>query len=216
MKPCDKIKEQLSAYLDQEIDAAQAREIAAHLEQCPPCSDEAHAEQAIKTLVHERAQKLSAPPQLHARIRRQLAHVQEPSGFWRLVREIWSLHPRPAFAALAVIILFAGAISYFGGNAVASSSDPIAYEAGIRLEGNIICADCQLMMATHTPCVHDAATHRLVLQSKDGKLWNIVQSPQGRELVQGLDASTQVVQTEGYLFRRAGYIQVTNFKFLQN
>ena len=72
------------------------------------------------------------------------------------------------------------------------------------------------MMATSTPCVHEADVHRMVLKCKDGSLWNIVQSSRGLELMQSLGASTRLVQTEGYVFRRAGYIQVTNFKFLQN
>ncbi len=214
MTPCDKIKEQLSAYVDREIDATQARALAAHLEQCPPCAEAAHAEQGIKTLVHDRASRLDAPPQLRARIRRTLAQAQ-PS-FGQLLRELWTLHPRPAFAALAAVVLLAGALTFLGENVLANFTDPIAYESGARLEGTIICADCQLMLATHTPCAHDALAHRLVLQSKDGKLWNIVQSPQGRELLRDLSMPVSAVQTEGYLFRRAGYIQVTNFKVLQN
>lgn len=214
MTSCDKIKEQLSAYIDREIEATQAHAIAAHLAQCPPCAEAAHAEQGIKTLVHDRASQFAAPVQLRARIRRTLA--QEQPSFGLLLRELWSWYPRPAFAALAAIVLLASALTYLGGNAWANLSDPIAYESGARLEGTIICADCQLMMATHTPCAHDVVAHRLVLQSKDGKLWNIVQSPQGRDLLRDLSMPVSAVQTEGYLFRRAGYIQVTNFKVLQN
>lgn len=214
MTPCDKIKEQLSAYIDREIDATEARTIAAHLELCAPCAEAAHAEQGIKALVHNRAGRHLAPPHLRARIRHTLTQAQ-PS-FGQLLRELWTLHPRPAFAALAATVLLVGALSFLGSNAWLNQINPIAYEAGARLEGTIICADCQLMMATHTPCAHDAVAHRLVLQSKDGKLWNIVQSQPGRELTQGLVAAARIVQAEGYVFRRAGYIQVTNFKFVQN
>jgi len=216
MTPCDKIKDQLSAYLDQEITEAQVREIAAHLEKCPPCLEAAEAERAIKTLVHERAKTCCASPQLHARIRRELENANERSGFWRLVREVFALHPAPAFAALTVIVLATSALTYLGGSAIASLSDPIAYQTNARLEGNLICADCHLMMVTKTPCAHDAATHRLVLKCADGKIWNLVQSPQGRELLQTLSETTRLVQTEGYLFPSAGYMQVTNFKVMQN
>lgn len=215
MTTCDKIKERLSAYVDQETDAAQTREVAAHLEQCPPCAEAASAEQAMKTLVQTRAQNVSAPPQLRARIRRELAQLDEGSGFWRLVREVFQLHPLPAFATLATLVLATSALTFFGGNTFARVGDPIAYEASARLEGSLVCADCQLMMATSTPCVHEAGTHRMALKCKDGSLWNIVQSAPGRELLQGLGAA-QLVQTEGYVFRRAGYIQVTNYKILQN
>ena len=214
MTPCDKIKEQLSAYVDREVDATEARTIAAHLEHCAPCAEAEHAEQGIKALVHDRSARHLAPPHLRARIQHTLAQAQ-PS-FGQLLRELWTLHPRPAFAALAAIVLCVSTLSFFGSNAWSTWTDPIAYETGARLEGTIICADCQLMMATHTPCAHDAVAHRLVLQSRDGKLWNIVQSPQGRELMQGVVAEARIVQTEGYVFRRAGYIQVTNYKFVQN
>ncbi|NUO83626.1 zf-HC2 domain-containing protein [candidate division KSB1 bacterium] len=215
MTPCDKIQAQLSAYLDQEIAAEQVREVTAHLAMCPPCAAAASAEKAIKTLVHDRARTYNAPPQLHARIRHELAYAHERSGFWQLVRELFELHPQPAFATLAVIVLAVSVLTYLGSNATAGLSDPIAYVANAHLEGNIICADCQLMMVTQTPCVHDAASHRLVLKCADGKLWNIVQSPQGRELLQAGEAA-RLVQTEGYLFPHVGYVQVTNFKVMQN
>jgi anti-sigma factor (TIGR02949 family) len=216
MTPCDKIQEQLSAYVDREIDAQQARAIAAHLEQCASCLEAANAESAIKTLVHERAQSYAAPASLRSRIRRNLDSIRARFGFWRLVRELWTFHPVPAFAAVAALVLASSALTFLGNNAFATLENPVAFESNVRLVGNLVCADCQLMMITKTPCIHDAAAHRLVLKCEDGKLWNIVQSPQGLALLQGLGAETSVVQTEGYLFRAAGYIQVTDFKFLQN
>ncbi len=215
MTPCDKIQAQLSAYLDQEIAAEQVREIAAHLATCPPCAAAASAEKAIKTLVHERARAYGAPPRLQARIRHALAQAQPSAGFWPLVRELFALHPAPAFAALTAIVIATSALTYLGENATDGLSDPTAYVAHAQLEGNMICADCQLMMVTQTPCVHDAASHRLVLKCADGKLWSIVQSPQGRELLQAAEAARRV-QTEGYLFPHVGYVQVTNFKVMQN
>lgn len=217
MTPCDKIKDQLSAYLDQEITEAQLREIAAHLEKCPPCKDAAESERAIKALVHERVKPCCAPPQLLSRIRYGLANAQERAGFWQLVREVFALHPAPAFAALALIVLGTSALTFFAGTAATDHlSNPIAYQTNARLVGNIICADCHLMMVTKTPCSHDATTHRLVLKCADGKIWNIVLSPQGRELLQTQSESSRLVQTEGYLFPQAGYMQVTNFKVMQN
>lgn len=214
MTPCDQIKARLTAYIDHEVDEAQAGEIAAHLEKCPPCAEAAHEESAIKQIVHTRARMVPAAPHLRARIRRQLASPNAASGFWEMMRQIFAYYPRPALAALGCLIISVSALTYAA--ARTSFSDPVTFEVNARLIGQISCADCQLMTATNTPCTHEAGVHRLVLKCSDGRLWNIVQSPPGRELLQAFGGSTQIVQTEGYLFPRLGYMQVTNFKVMQN
>ena len=97
----------------------------------------------------------------------------------------------------------------------AGFADPIAYHAEALITGRIICADCALMQKTGTPAPH-AASHHLVIQAQDGKIWTIVLSPMGEELLQRTDIVSHAVRARGYAFPRAGYIQVTDFQFPQN
>lgn len=55
---CDEIMEVLQAYLDGEVDAATAREVAGHLEECTACSHESEVYQRIKSSLTTRRREI--------------------------------------------------------------------------------------------------------------------------------------------------------------
>lgn len=64
---CDEMIPLLEQYLDRELSSAEAKEVQAHLDNCPPCLHIFHFETAVRRLVR-RACSESAPPSLRDRI----------------------------------------------------------------------------------------------------------------------------------------------------
>lgn len=64
---CVEIQERLELYVDRELSSAEAAEVQAHLDACPPCLRIFHFEGSMRRLVR-RACSESAPESLKARI----------------------------------------------------------------------------------------------------------------------------------------------------
>jgi mycothiol system anti-sigma-R factor len=54
---CEETLREIESYLDGEVDAPQATEIAIHLADCNPCMDRAEFRKHLKTLVHDRCRE---------------------------------------------------------------------------------------------------------------------------------------------------------------
>jgi anti-sigma factor (TIGR02949 family) len=72
---CAKIMSLLEQYVDRELSSAEADQVQAHLEACPPCMQMFHFETAVRRLVR-RACCEEAPPSLRARILGGLSGVE--------------------------------------------------------------------------------------------------------------------------------------------
>lgn len=74
---CEQVRERLSAWLDGELDAAERREVAAHLEACPGCRGElavlSRLDAALGTLTSP------LPPQLPEKV---LEHLRPRRRYW--------------------------------------------------------------------------------------------------------------------------------------
>ena len=71
---CDDLAERIERFLDGELDAAQARELEAHLDDCLPCTTERELRARIRALVREGCAE-RAPTDLVDRVRARLAAV---------------------------------------------------------------------------------------------------------------------------------------------
>lgn len=112
MTGCPRFGEELSAYLDAELDPGARAALEAHLADCPDCRA------ALGSLTWLDGQLAALPaieasPQFEARLRARLVRAQEPRG-WRRAparlrrawRSEWNL-PTAAAAAVAVAALLA-------------------------------------------------------------------------------------------------------------
>lgn len=72
MVDCGKILADMALFLDREIDGVTSEQIAAHLDDCPPCKDRVDLEACVRDLLRTRCSE-HAPDELIARIRLQLA-----------------------------------------------------------------------------------------------------------------------------------------------
>jgi mycothiol system anti-sigma-R factor len=67
MMDCVEIQERLEQFVDRELSTAEAAEVQAHLDACPPCVQMYHFETGMRRLVR-RACCEAAPESLRARI----------------------------------------------------------------------------------------------------------------------------------------------------
>ena len=75
--PCSELI--VSAYVDGEVSTEEYRLTAIHIAECPPCEQQERTHRAMKALVVRAVGELSAPVELHTRIRARLTvALQDP------------------------------------------------------------------------------------------------------------------------------------------
>ena len=73
---CEDLAERIERFLDGELDAAEARELDAHLADCLPCTSERELRARLRELVREGCAE-RAPADLVARVRARLVQVAD-------------------------------------------------------------------------------------------------------------------------------------------
>jgi hypothetical protein len=103
MMDCRRITEDLTAYLDGELSAADSSQVKDHLASCVSCANDLRSLQEAADFVESHAQELNLRPGSWNEVRARIAVEKSPplSGFPFLTR--W----RAAFAAAACIVVFA-------------------------------------------------------------------------------------------------------------
>lgn len=76
---CDDLAERIERFVDGDLDAAETRELDAHLDDCLPCSTERELRARIRQLVREGCGE-RAPSDLVDRVRARLAEVATAPG----------------------------------------------------------------------------------------------------------------------------------------
>ncbi len=84
--PCSQIADSLSAFLDQEHSDMEATVLRHHLEECPPCAQEADAIQVVKSLVARACCEEPAPDAVWAKISLQITQIQVE--ITRVIRQV--------------------------------------------------------------------------------------------------------------------------------
>ena len=90
---------QLDAYLDGELEAADARELESHLAHCPECTRFLDARLALRSAIKARIPKLLAPQTLQEHVRKRIgSRRRAPRFVWRSL----------ALAASVAVVAFGG------------------------------------------------------------------------------------------------------------
>lgn len=132
----------LEAYLDEELDGAEAAAVTEHLSTCAACADDYARLQQQQSAIRA-IPPYQAPPELHAAIRRRLARAAEPSSA-----------PRPFWRPLAIAasLLFAASVTWNIVQLRTSAPQP-------ELAENILDSHIRSLIGTHLLDVESTDQH---------------------------------------------------------
>jgi anti-sigma factor (TIGR02949 family) len=210
---CEEISDRLSAFVDGEIGAAAIEDIAAHLEQCPGCSDKEKTQRAVKSALNNPALRTATPHDARARIMRAIERQRERLSFGSLVQRLFEFQPVPAFASIIGVVALTGILSLWGGHKMFSTTtaeEPLALLMNTEMEGEVVCIDCELLNISKTPYVHDYK-HRLGLRCNKGHFWSILQTAKGSELSSVGHLMHRRIIVKGHIFPTQHLVEVTDY-----
>lgn len=100
---CEELRACLDVYLDRELDVARSLTVQEHLAFCMACQWIYAKERELRALLKTRLPQVSAPPDLHARVRAAMATEERPAHRTRLTRAFrWAALPAAALVLLGV------------------------------------------------------------------------------------------------------------------
>jgi len=145
---CQDVRERLSPFLDDELDAVTSREVSEHVAGCPACAAELAGLEALRARLRSEVEYHRAPEVLRARVLRQTRAAAERAG---------RAHPRPAvrwwrgLAAAAVLVAVAGGAWLSGSAARGGPADALVREG--------VSAHVRSLMAAHLTDVASSDQH---------------------------------------------------------
>jgi anti-sigma factor (TIGR02949 family) len=218
MKPtCEEIGEKLAGFVDGEIAADAADEIAAHVSHCSNCGDREKTQRAVKAVLSNPAVRQSTPHDVRARIMRSIERLPENMTFGSLVKRLFEFQPLPAFASLIFLVALPLTIVLLWGgqkeHLQPSPEEPLALVMNGQMEGEVVCIDCELLNISKTPYVHDER-HRLGLRCTDGHYWNILQTDKGSELSSVGHLMHRRILVRGHIFPTQHLVEVTDYSVI--
>lgn len=209
---CDRFSVLITRYIDGELKPMDRDEVKTHLGQCSKCKEDYLQEIQVKNLVKDRLANVKAPAHLQSRIRRNLIRSGSRPGFWQLLHSMFLYRPVATSFALALIalLMFLPTIQI-----IESPFDLLGRGTETaKLEGEIICVDCEFLSNNLGNAVHDQATHRSGLQAEDETIWTFVRGNSNKELFQDQSLLRKKALVSGILFRNSQYIYVQEYKLL--
>src|SRR5947209_8018444 len=111
---CELAQTTIHGYFDGELDAVRSSEFEGHLQHCAECQVALEGIESLRNQIKQSELYEHASPQLHDRIRRQLAQASEndrvrpPESFWRkwfIVPAFGSLAAAAALITIIVLVL---------------------------------------------------------------------------------------------------------------
>src|SRR5689334_12084958 len=109
---------QVDAWLDGELPATDARELEAHLAQCPDCAGVRDDSLALRAALKARVPRLEAPPALRARVRAAVRASAAPRPRYR-TRVVWRSLALAASLAVVAVGSWQVALRNAAGDAIA-------------------------------------------------------------------------------------------------
>jgi hypothetical protein len=207
MMDCKNLREILDLYVDGELSPEATVQAEAHLAECHACRRAANRLQGLRQAVKAAVSQYQPAPQLARRVRRSML-------------SLW--HRRPAWAlaviavALLIVVLTASAPQLRG--AAANTLEAAAFHLddsrSVVMEGTLLCRDCQLKKEYGYRAMCPLKGHHGTLQTKDGKIWNILDGDVSEDLIHNSALLGRTVRIHGRCFRRASSIEVDRYEVL--
>jgi hypothetical protein len=110
---CRKCSEDMTAYMDGELNDSTAEQMSIHLDRCPPCRDEYRDLKDSATFVVAHSDQIDLTPELWNNLRVRIAEMPPPSGAGGIFRFLVVNRWTAALATLAAtVVLAVGVWSY--------------------------------------------------------------------------------------------------------
>ncbi len=206
MMDCKKLREVLDAYVDRELAPDAAAQAEAHIAECSGCRRAVEALVKLREAIREAAGNPEAPAHLVQSVRSSL----QPA-WTRLV----------AVQAIAALLLLAVTLTFFVPTlrgAAATALDYLALKLDdsrpVVLEGKLLCRDCQLEKEYGYHAMCPLTGHHGAIVTSDGRIWNLLEGENSRELIHNSSLLGRKVRVEGHMYRKAGSIAVNNYQLL--
>lgn len=224
---CRDVRQQIGAYIDEELSTEELSSVERHIATCSPCRERAEVERGFTESLRARRLGEQAPPGLMRRVRRGLeqeAGRESDSGGFAAWPGRWRLALAGAGYALAVVF----ALMWLDSNAPAlrpagGAVRPGAGESGgrawvpasVQLRGRVVCAICDeagVPVEQHILC--DTYGHFNGLRDDGGRLWLLVWNEGRNPDLQNHEMRGRQVVVQAEAFEDVGYLIARNVREL--
>jgi hypothetical protein len=207
MMDCKNLREILDLYVDGELSPEAIVQADTHLAECPACRNTVAGLNRLRQAVKGAVGQYQPTSQLVDRVRRSTISR-------------WT-HARSWVPIAAAVIVFAALVSLFSAQVravVANGLEVAAFHLddsrATVMEGKLLCRDCLLKdeYGYHSMC--PTRGHHGSLQTRDGKIWNILEGEASEELIHNSKLLGRTVRIHGRCFRRASSVEVDRYDVL--
>jgi len=206
MMDCKSIREILDPYVDGELSPEANVQAEAHLAECVACRTTVARLNRLRQEVRTAVGQYQPTSQLIDRVRQSTISWWKRPTTWVPVAAVVML--------IAVMALFAPQIRAAVANELEVAAFHLDDSRATVMEGKLLCRDCQLKdeYGYHPMC--PLSGHHGTLQTKNGKIWNILDGEVSEELIHNSKLLGRTVRIHGRCFRRASSIEVDSYEVL--
>ena len=206
MMDCKNIREILDLYVDGELSPEANVQAEAHLAECVACRNTVARLKRLRQAVKTAVGRYRPTAQL-------VDQVRQSTISWRRRPTTWV--PVAATALLiAVMALFAPEIRAAIANELEVAAFHLDDSRATVMEGRLLCRDCLLKEEYGYHAMCPTRGHHGSLQTKDGKIWNILDGDASEDLIHNSALLGRSVRIHGRCFRRASSIEVDSYEML--
>jgi len=208
MMDCQNLREVLDLYVDGELSPEASVQAEAHLAECLACRRAADCLRGLRQAVKAAVSQYQPAPQLANRVRESTLSPWHRRPAWALA----------VAAAALLIVAFAASAAQLRGT-VANTLEAVAFRLddsrSVVMEGMLLCRDCQLKKEYGYRAMCPLKGHHGALQTKDGKIWNILDGDAAEDLIHNSALLGRTVRIHGRCFRRASSLEVDSYEILE-
>lgn len=206
MMDCKNIREILDLYVDGELSPEATVQAEAHVAECGACKRTVDHLNQLRQAVKATVGQYQPTSQLVTRVRQStISSWARPSTWVSAVA---------AIVLVMVLGLFAPSIRATVADELEVAAFHLDDSRVTVMEGKLLCRDCLLKdeYGYHAMC--PTRGHHGSLQTKDGKIWNILDGQTSEELIHDSKLLGRTVRIHGRCFRRASSVEVDSYEVL--
>ena len=219
---CITCQDNITSYIDNEIDEKTKDEIASHIKECTKCRELYSIEYTAKMLVREKCKKKMPPDDLKDKIINDIRSGYSEKTFFSFKKKI---QPYIVYAAAAVLIL--SIVSLFKMHPWQDKEVTLAKmllpedavfvsksENIISVEGRLVCICCEMKKkGAHSNCKQYGHTYGI--RTDNGVLWTIMKNNEGMKVIDRKKLVDRRVKIAGQFLLNGNYIDIREYDLAQ-